>query len=211
MDKKITSLKVQKKDPSRINVYLDDSFAFGISRIVGAWLQVGQVLDEEKISQLLEDDQKEKAYQKALRFIQYRYRSEKEINDKLKEADFSDQLISEIIQRLKENQLCGDLDFARMWVENRCSLRPRSHRLLRMELRQKGIDENIIDKVLTNSPQDDELAKALAEKYLSRLHGYDWQDFQKRLSGYLVRKGFDYSVTREVVQDIWNAVQASKK
>lgn len=211
MEKKITSLKVQKNDRSRINVYLDDTFAFGVSRIVGAWLHVGQMLDEQKITQLLDDDQKEKAYQKALQFIQYRFRSEKEIYEKLQASGFSNQLISEIIQRLKDDQLCGDMEFARLWVENRCSLRPRSHRMLRNELRHKGIDEAIIDKALTDTPNDYDLAKALAEKYVSRLHDYDWPEFQKRLSGYLMRKGFDYSVTREVVKEIWGEVQASKK
>lgn len=209
MERKITALKVQKNNTSRMNVYLDGSFAFGISRFVGARLSVGQVLNEETIKDLLNEDIQEKAYQKALRYIQYRSRSEQEITKKLQEAEYDEKLISYVIQRLKEHQMAGDLTFARAWVENRTNLRPRSHRMLQMELRQKGVDEEIIDSVLEESPEDDELATALAKKYCSRLVGYDWPDFRKRLFGYLMRKGFDYSVTNDVVQSLWDKMQAN--
>ena len=49
MDQKITALKAQKRNPNRINVYLDGIFAFGLARVVAAWLQVGQTLSDEKI------------------------------------------------------------------------------------------------------------------------------------------------------------------
>ncbi len=41
-ERRITSLKVQKKNPNRVSIYLDEEFAFGVSRIVAAWLHVGQ-------------------------------------------------------------------------------------------------------------------------------------------------------------------------
>mgnify|MGYP000952684904 FL=1 len=71
MDRTITALTAQKKNPQRINVFLDGEFAFGLQRIVAAWLIVGQTLSEEKINQLRSDDQSEIAYQKAINLLSY--------------------------------------------------------------------------------------------------------------------------------------------
>ena len=79
--KKITALQVQKRNPNRVNVHLDGEYAFGLARIVAAWLKVGQTLEEEKISELQADDARERAMQQAMLFLSYRARSEKEIRD----------------------------------------------------------------------------------------------------------------------------------
>ena len=49
MGRKITALKAQKRNSQRINVYLDDEFAFGLSRFAAAWLQIGQELSPKKL------------------------------------------------------------------------------------------------------------------------------------------------------------------
>jgi hypothetical protein len=52
MTREVTALKAQKKNPNRINVYLDGEFAFGLARIVAAWLTIGQHLSEVDIDRL---------------------------------------------------------------------------------------------------------------------------------------------------------------
>ncbi len=79
MEKKITALETQKNNPDRMNVYLDEEFAFGISRFVGAWLSVGQIIDEIKIKALIRDDDIERAFQFSLRYIAYKQRTETEV------------------------------------------------------------------------------------------------------------------------------------
>ena len=46
---RITALTAQKRNPNRLNVYLDGDFAFGVERIVAAWLSVGDEIDSEKL------------------------------------------------------------------------------------------------------------------------------------------------------------------
>ena len=72
--RKITAIEVQKKNPNRVNISLDDQFAFGLSRLAAAWLKVGQTLSEEKIADLQSADAREVAFQKAMRFLGYRAR-----------------------------------------------------------------------------------------------------------------------------------------
>ena len=84
MERKITALQAQKRNPQRVNVYLDGEFAFGLSRITAAWLQIGQVLSEEKIVELQAADEIEVAYQKALHYLSFRTRSEDEVRKNLR-------------------------------------------------------------------------------------------------------------------------------
>lgn len=103
MAKKITSLKVQKRNYQRLNVYLDGDYAFGLTRYVAAWLHVGQELTEEKISELLSKDAQETAYQQAIRFIGYRIRTTTEVKRHLSKKGIEEQQIIQVIDRLEEN------------------------------------------------------------------------------------------------------------
>ncbi|MCE5207678.1 MAG: RecX family transcriptional regulator [Chloroflexi bacterium] len=203
MESKITALKAQKRDPSRINVYLNGKFAFGIDRLVGAWLTVGQVMDAEKIEKLVQADTLEKAYQKALNFLGYRVRSEAEIRQKLHEAGYDEELIDHVITRLLNSRLAGDSAFAQNWIENRSNFRPRSRRMLRMELRQKGVEESVIDEALENAPDETEMARKVGQKYANRLHDADKVVFCKKMTDYLLRKGFDFSIARDLAMQLW--------
>lgn len=210
MDYKITALKVQNRNQDRVNVYLDGSFSFGIAKVVAAWLRVGQVINEEKIAQLKNSDQREVALQKALHFLDYRPRSEKEVLRKLSEKGFNEAIINDTINRLKDTGLLGDEQFARVWVDNRVTFRPRSHRALAMELRQKGISDEIISTVLSDIADDEILGYEVAIKQARKYAGYEWCDFRNRLTGYLGRRGFHYSVIKPLVERVWTEINTDE-
>lgn len=203
MEREITALKAQKKNPNRINVYLDGDFAFGLARIVAAWLHIGQRLSEADIARLEEQDTLEVANLRALRLLSYRSRSENEVRRKLTELGFSEAVIDATIARLKENRLLGDDQFAKEWIENRSTFRPRSKRMLAMELRQKGLADEDIENALSEATDDSSLAYQSAIKYAQRLAGTDWETFRKRLGGYLGRRGFDYATIAPILQQVW--------
>ncbi len=98
--KKITAIEPQKKDPKRVNLYLDGEFAFGLDRFVAAWLTVGQSLDEEKIAQLQIEDSQEKAYRQAMLFLGIRARSEMEVRRNLEKHQIPDVMIEQTIDAL---------------------------------------------------------------------------------------------------------------
>ncbi len=209
MDQEITALKAQKKNPNRISVYLDGEFAFGLARIVAAWLRIGQRLSEEEINRLKQQDTQEVAFQKALHFLSYRARSEAEILRKLSEQGYEESVVTATIQRLKENSLLGDEQFARNWVENRTAFRPRSKRMLAIELRQKGVGEETIERALAETGDEDNLAYQSAVKYAHRLAGVDWETFRKRLGAYLMRRGFTYGTIAPILRQVWDEIHVS--
>src|ERR1700752_483263 len=146
--KKITALVAQKRNPNRINVHLDGECAFSLARIVAAWLRVGQELEEEKIKQLQTEDARERAIQQALLFLSYRSRSESEIRQNLRKHEIPEGIIEQTLQRLRQDGLSNDDQFAQAWVENRSTFRPRSRRMLAMELRQKGLADEAVSSAL---------------------------------------------------------------
>ena len=201
--KTITAIEAQKNDPNRVNIYLDGEFAFGLSRIVAAWLKTGQRLDDEKIARLQSEDAREKAFQQAMLFLSYRARSEAEIRQNLRKHEYADEVIEETLQRLRETRLADDNEFARAWVENRSTFRPRGKRALALELRQKGLADEAARSALAGVDEE-ALAYEAAQKRVSRLKGLDWTEFRKKLSDFLARRGFPYSVIAPTVSRIWN-------
>jgi len=205
--KKITALSVQKKNPNRVNIYLDGEFAFGVARITAAWLKNGDELSDEKIVKLQAEDAREWAYQQALLYLSYRVRSEKEIQQNLKKHEVPEDVIEETLERLRQANLANDNEFAQTWVENRSAFHPRSRRALAMELRQKGLDDETVHSAIS-SVDEDALAYEAAQKRLGRLKGLEWNDFRKKLSEFLARQGFPYSVIAPIVTRTWSEMHA---
>jgi len=208
--KKITAIEVQKRSPNRVNIYLDGEFAFGLARIVAAWLRVGQELDEKKIEQLQTEDARERALQQALLFLSYRARSESEIRQNLRKHEIPEAVIDQTLERLRQDGFANDNQFAKTWVSNRSAFRPRSRRMLAMELRQKGLGDESVNAAL-ESVDDEALAYEAAQKRAARYKDLEWNDFRKKLSDFLARRGFSYSVSSTVVTRIWNEAHAREK
>lgn len=200
--KKITAIEAQK-NRNRVNIHLDGEFAFGLARITAAWLKVGDTLSDEKIASLQAEDMRERALQQALLFLSYRARSEKEIRQNLLKHEFTEDAIKTTLEKLRINNLANDPEFARAWVENRNTFRPRSRRALLMELRQKGLDDETAQAAVSGVDEN-ALAYESALKRANRLKGLEWGEFRKKLSEYLARRGFPYSVIAPVVTRIWN-------
>ncbi len=208
--RKITAIEAQKKRSTRVNIHLDGEFAFGLERITAAWLRVGQELDEKKIQQLQVEDARERALQQALFFLSYRARSESEIRRNLKKHEIPEAVIEETLERLRRDGLANDSQFAQAWVENRSTFRPRSRRMMELELRQKGLDDESTKSALENV-DDEALAYEAAQKRATRFKGLEWSEFRTKLSGFLARRGFSYSVIAPVVTQIWNETHAEEQ
>ena len=123
---KITALTRQKRNPDRINVYLDGTFAFGLAAISAVPLRVGQLLTQTEIDSLKGADLEEKAKEVALRFIEYRPRSTAETRQHLLKKEYPEDVVERVIERLTAVELLNDAAFANYWVEQRQTFKPRT-------------------------------------------------------------------------------------
>ena len=203
----ITTLKVQQRNKQRVNVYLDGRYAFSLALTEAAKLRRGQHLSDEDIEDLLGRDLVEKAHSRALDFLSYRPRSRAEVERHLRTKNIPAGVTAEVVERLSGVGLLDDMAFARYWVDNRDRFNPRSSHLLRHELHQKGVDDEVIDQALAEVDED-ENANRLATQRARRLTHLDEQAFRRKLSAYLARRGFPYDVVRPAVERAWRELQA---
>ncbi len=198
---KVTAIKVQKRNPERVNVFIDDEFGFGLFNALAAQIKVGQELSNHQIQELLDRQALEVAYRQALRWISRRLQTIEEIRMKLRRKQAPAQVIEKVIERLQAADLVDDFSFAEAWVENRQTFRPRGRTALRNELRKKGVGNDIIDAVLVGF-DDEEAAYQAAEKAYPRYRGLTAEIREQRLLAYLSRRGFSYGLCRRVVDEI---------
>lgn len=216
MSPQITDITPQKKNPKRVNVYIDGSFSFALSQEakITNKLKINDRLSGEKIEQLIFQDQVERLYDKTVQFLSYRPRSEKEIRDnllqKLKKVDKGEEekqsfakSIDEVIGKLEKLSLINDKDFAIWWVEQRTKFKKASPRIIKTELYKKGIDKEIIEEVLTETEIDPFLlAQEAAKKKISSYQSLEVRLFKEKMGRYLAAKGFDWEVVKRVVDTL---------
>ena len=199
----ITAIKPQEKRKNRFNVYLDGQFALAISNelLVREGLKVGQELLPEKREELVAKDRLGRAQEQIYRFLSYRPRSEKEIYDYLGKKKLKDEEKEKIIKKLKEEKLIDDLEFARWFLEQRQTFRPKGSYALRQELRQKGIGEKIIDQVLPNKEEELSLAKKALVKAEKKYASFLGREKKEKLMAYLRRRGFSWEAVKKAVDE----------
>lgn len=198
----ITALKAQQRNRERVNVYIDGQFAFGLALPAAAGLRVGQSLSAAEIAGLQQQDTLEKARQSALNFLSFRPRSEAELRRNLQQKDVDEAVIDQVVNYLEQTDLLNDEAFARYWVEQRETFKPRSRLALRQELAQKGVGRTVIDAVL-DDVDDVTAARRAAGKRAYRWADLPEEEFRSKLAGYLQRRGFNYSDVRIVVEQFW--------
>jgi regulatory protein len=195
----ITAIEPQVRGGgTRANVFVDGRYAFSLAIELAAGLRVGSAVDAQTSSRLLNEDQRARVYDAALRFLGARPRSEREIRARLAKHQFAPEMVDGAIERLRRIGLVDDAAFAEYWVEQRQTHRPRGGRLLKQELRAKGIDvETAAAAIPVNDDADD--AYRAAQRKAHSLRALDERTFKQRLGGFLQRRGFDYETTRSVV------------
>jgi regulatory protein len=149
-------------------------------------------------------DNFDKFYKKALNFLSFRPRSEKELKDYLSRKKADDLSIQKIIQNLKENKFLDDKEFAIWLVEQRTTFRPRAERLIKMELKQKGIDAELIDEVFKDLVNSDlEKALSLGQKRMERYaKEKDKRKIYEKLGRFLASRGFNWDIIKEVIDRV---------
>ena len=207
----ITALQAQKKNKERVNVYIDGRFAFGLAAIEAVRLRHGQKLSDEEIAALQDRDEAHQAHEVALRYLDYRPRSVDEIRRHLKSKQVEPDVIDEIVERLTDAGLLDDRAFARYWLENRRDFRPRGQRALRMELRQKGVPDDVIDEALEQEHSEDEAAYQAASTQARKIRTADPVEFRRKLEAHLARRGFSYDIAREAAARAWSEIHSTSE
>lgn len=193
----ITRLKAGKRDPTRVNIFVDEKFAFSLSaeEVITRHLKVGQEIENTHLDNLRSTSQEEKLFAKIINFLSYRPRSVKEVKDRLAKYlignENKDSIVESMTQRLLKLGYLDDEKFAEWFVESRNNHRPRSRRELSNELYKKGIPRDISRSVINKMAKDEDAINELIDKK---------KNLDKdKLMSYLARRGFSYDLIKSAL------------
>ena len=213
---KVTALTAQQKDPNRLNVMVDGKYRFSldISQVVSLGVKVGREYSETELAEVEGESQFGKLYARALEYCLIRPHSAREVRDylwrKTRETKYKSRKSGEIKTRdgvapeladrvydeLLEKAYIDDERFARYWIENRNLAKGTSRRKLSSELSAKGVDRNIVERLLAESVRtdSDELRKVIAKKRARYSN-------EQKLMQYLARQGFGFDDIKRALTD----------
>ncbi|HAA55305.1 MAG TPA: hypothetical protein DCE42_11150 [Myxococcales bacterium] len=205
----ITRITTQRKDPTRASVYIDGEFVFGLPKeVIGKQsLQKGQVLNTEAQKALIKADQLMRAKIMTLEYISYKPRTEHEVRKKLKGKEFAAWIINDVVARFIDLGYINDESYARAYVRSRLKNQGYGPQRIRMDLKKKGVAEDLVEQGLETYQHDDD-ALDTAKRHASRRwmnllqKERDPRKRSKKLMDFLVRRGFDFETTRNILDEI---------
>ncbi|MDE2848951.1 MAG: regulatory protein RecX [Gemmatimonadota bacterium] len=170
----------------------------------------GQAMDPERLQEVELADGVSRAMAEAHRLIDHRMRTRRELAVKLKSRGRVDEVIDQVLDRLEHAGLIDDGRFARLWIDERLRRRPAGLSLLRRELRQKGIDAEIVDTALEESASGEGETERAYEALRRQSHRYarlDRDAAHRRMVAFLGRRGFGQAVIYQVVRRVLDEIE----
>ena len=202
--KKITAIRQSGRRQPQARIFIDGEPALKLPAALAdaEGLFVGQQLEGERLDELTRAAQRVRCRDTAARLLGVRPRSRDEMRRALTQRGFATATIAATLSELTGRGQLDDGAFARYWAENRSAFRPRSRLLTGLELKRKGVSEEIIGQAVGDI-DDAESAYRVAGERALKVTYRDYPDFRRRLGDFLRRRGYSYEVIRETLARVW--------
>jgi len=206
MKKKITDIGIDDEQPSRCTLFMDgEPFAIvDLGLVTKFGLRIGLEIEEVVIQKLIAADEVMRARNHAFDLLLSESYSKGQMMEALEKHGFGQPAINETLKNLEQLGHIKDEKYAQHWVDARRRSKPRSKRMLTHELIDKGIDKSTADRVVAQIDDEDEkqLALHVAQKQAVRYRSLPHHVAQRRLHGFLLRRGFDYDTIQRTIKQV---------
>ncbi len=197
----ITGITPQVKDKTRCNIYVDGRFYCGLSLelAIKHRLKTGMTVSEEFLGQIQLDGEKAAALDKALTHVSATAKTEKEIRSFLAKKGYLPAVCDYVVEKMQGYNFINDGEYAKSYVAHAGA--KKGGRLIKMELKAKGISDDEIDGALSqlDEKSQENAALALLQKYM-RGKTADKETLVKAFR-YLMGKGYDYEIARSALTE----------
>lgn len=189
---------------TKVKVFLDYEFAFVLTskqiRFYG--IEEGHQITDALYAEIIEDFVLPKAKLKAMDLLKSMDRTEFELRKKLVDAGFSEQITLEAIEYVKKFNYVNDYRYACNYI--RYKKDTKSLVMLKMELKRKGIENDMISKAVEEEYQADMEEDNVRREVKKKCKSIDDLTYEKKvkISAYLYRKGYSSSIIRKVLGDL---------
>ncbi len=205
----VTDIQIQKKDNKRRSIYINGVFAFGLTDVDVLYykLEIDKEIPQEKYDKILYNTLYERSKSIALNYLSRRMRSEKEVYDKLVDKEINDEIIEKTIDFLKKYNYINDENFVKHYIKDKLNLKGHGKKKIVYDLKNLGIDINIIENYFEDNfdfyESEEQTALKLALKKVKNLDISDFKQ-RKKLNDYLLRRGFSYDIIKLTFEKLLN-------
>lgn len=198
----ITAIEPQKRRGNRRSIYVNGEFVAGVDEevVLQLRLKVGQQVDGDKLETVLKTEEIRKVRESALTLLDYRARTRDELERRLLQKGYDEEVIAKVLDQLENVDLIDDERFASEWVANRVAHRPIGKSRMVWELRRKGISTEVIDEAIeqVDEVKEFEMALEIAKKKLGSVE-LEGPEAKRKLAGFLQRRGFHWETVSRVL------------
>lgn len=189
----ITSIEPQKKDKNRCSVYIDGRFYCGLTlqAAIKYHLKVGMHVEKPFLDEIQLETEKNTALDKALTHISATMKTERQIRDFLDKKGYTEAVCEYVIEKMNYYGFLDDYAYCKTYISG-CS--GRGKRLIEADLIKRGASRSAIDRALSETEEDGDAARAVAEKYL-RGKERSRENLSKAYK-YLLSRGFSYDTAK---------------
>lgn len=205
-ENRITALEAQQKREGRVSVFIDGKFAIGLfdDVVLNLGLRIGQQITPERLEEIAQAETLRKAIEDAYNLLSFRSRAEKELADRLQRKGYEEDVIAQVVEKLRAAGYLNDEVFAQSWVEGRGKTRGR--RALGYELRQKGVASETISQALAEAKSDEaeqDAARLAAVRKVGERPSDRSREARAKLAAFLQRRGFGWDTIRPILADLY--------
>jgi regulatory protein len=201
---------VRERRGGRARIFVDGEFWAEIDAGVAAerGLREGVALDPEELDEARAAGERALAMNRALNFLGYRARSEKEVRDRLRRYGYGEETVAAVVGRLEELGYLDDEDYARLVAREKA--RRYGPRRISAQLRKSGVDaelaQGVVDEEFAGRSEVEDARSAAARRY--NRGGSEAE--ARRVYGFLVRRGYSAEVCAEVAREYREASGAEE-
>lgn len=204
---KILSIRQAGRRGDRCEIELDDGGAlkFRMEVVMRLGLKPGQEVEARSLEQAVALEETVRAKEYALNMLSRAGRSRRQVADRLRAKGFAPEVIEATLERLGNVGLIDDAQFARSYTYGRVAERSTGRRALQQELAMKGVDRETATKAVEDALQgksERDLALEAARSRWPRLAALPKEEAQRKLLGFLARRGFAPGVCWAAVKEV---------
>ncbi|MDO3410633.1 RecX family transcriptional regulator [Saccharibacillus sp. CPCC 101409] len=200
----ITAVELLQRPRGRYRIYFGDPFVtVHESTMVRYGMTKGSFFNKTSLREIISDNERQIAYAEALNYLSFRPRTSGEVEKRLLEKEIDPHAAAAVVQRLASENLIDDQLYAKEWARQRVTNRKKGKVWVRQELKQKGIDQELIQEALDEVGDEDELSSAVdtASKKWRTTKGEVWERKRKTLA-FLMRRGFSSDISRKALEAV---------
>ncbi len=201
-------LKITKKLNGNFNLYIkdykDEKVEVHLETLYSYKLLSKKEMDENEFEEMMSENEKKLAKQKALKTLSMANKTKKELVLKLKQSKFSTEAIDYAMTFVDKYDFIDEENIAKTLVEGKYSKKRYSKRAMMSKLRQKGISSDVIGDSIKDIGDDEEFENAMyfAQKKLRTIRDDDKYKVRNKLMSALSYRGFSYDIIKRVSENI---------